>query len=67
MYQARPEDLATFLQLEHPQTVALVLTYLPAGQAAGVLTHLPDEMRVEVARRIGRIDMVPPRVLRSVE
>jgi flagellar motor switch protein FliG len=67
MYQARPEDVATFLQLEHPQTVALVLTYLPGSQAAEVLKHLPEDMRVEVARRIGRIDVVPPRVLKAVE
>ena len=67
MYQARPEDLATFLQLEHPQTVALVLAYLPPKQSAAVLVNLPEEMRVEVAKRIGRIDVVPPRVLRAVE
>jgi flagellar motor switch protein FliG len=67
MYQARPEDLASFLQLEHPQTIALVMSYLPAAQAALVLTHLPEELRVDVARRIGHIDVVPPRVLKAVE
>jgi flagellar motor switch protein FliG len=67
MYQARPEDVATFLQVEHPQTIALVLTYLPAQLSAQVLQQLQPELRVDVARRIGRLDMVPPRVLSAVE
>lgn len=67
MYNARPEDVVALLQAEHPQTIALVLSYLPSQLGARVLEQLQNDVRVDVARRIGRMEAVPPRVLKAVE
>jgi flagellar motor switch protein FliG len=52
---------------EHPQTVALVLSHLPAARAAGVLAGLPVSKQGEVVRRISRLHEVSPEALKSVE
>jgi flagellar motor switch protein FliG len=49
---AEPEQLATLLDGELPQTVALVLAHLAADQAAAVLAALPDAARTDVAHAI---------------
>lgn len=49
---AEPEQLATLLDGELPQTVALVLAHLPAEQAAAVLAALPEAVRTDVAQSI---------------
>ena len=61
------ETVARFLGQEHPQLVALVLSYLEPGLAACVLEALPQEMRTDVTERICTISRVSPEVLREVE
>ncbi|KAA0228645.1 MAG: Flagellar motor switch protein FliG [Fimbriimonadales bacterium] len=65
--RADPSQLATFLQEEHPQTIALVLAYLPANVAAMALSNFPGEMRAEIAERIAMMDRTPPDVIHRVE
>jgi flagellar motor switch protein FliG len=65
--RADPSQLVSFLQDEHPQTIALILAYLPVSQAATILTKLPAELRGEVAERIAMMDQSPPEVIREVE
>ncbi len=60
-------QITTFVQNEHPQTIALILAYLPASHAANILSGLPHELRAEVARRIATLDKTPPEVIREVE
>lgn len=62
-----PSQLAGFLQNEHPQAIALILSYLPSEHAAGVLTHLSEELRPEVAYRIASMDRTPPEIVERVE
>jgi len=60
-------QLLSFIQDEHPQTIALVLAYLSPNKAAQVISGLPHELRAEVARRIAIMDRTPPEVIREVE
>lgn len=62
-----PSQLLSFIQDEHPQTIALILAHLNANQAAAVLSGLPQELRAEVARRIAIMDRTPPEVIRDIE
>lgn len=65
--RADPMQLLTFLQGEHPQTIALVLSYIAAEQASQVLKALPPEIQSNVAQRIARMDRTSPDVVREVE
>ncbi len=62
-----PAHLLNFLQQEHPQTIALVLSYLEPNQASQILGALPEEKQSDVARRIATMDRTSPEVLREVE
>ena len=62
-----PTQLLSFIQDEHPQTIALILSHLKPNQAAQVLSGLPQEQRAEVARRIAIMDRTPPEVIREIE
>ncbi len=52
---------------EHPQTVALILAYLPTETAAQVVSALPDDLQAEVAMRIALMDRTAPEVIREIE
>ncbi len=65
--RADPNQLLGFIQDEHPQTIALILAYLPTGQAANILIKLPHELRAEVAERIAGMEQTPPEVVRRIE
>ncbi|MBC8478611.1 MAG: flagellar motor switch protein FliG [Candidatus Delongbacteria bacterium] len=60
-------QLLTFLQKEHPQTVALVLTQLSATQAASILQELPEEQQPDIVKRLSRMERVNPEVIRVLE
>ncbi len=62
-----PSQLLNFIQNEHPQTIALVLSYLNPDQAGMILSALPPINQVEVAKRIATMDRAAPEVLREVE
>jgi flagellar motor switch protein FliG len=60
-------QIASVLQEEQPQTMALVLSHLPPARSAEVLTKLPIEMQSEVARRIATMEPTIPEVVEGVE
>lgn len=62
-----PAHLLNNIQQEHPQTIALVLTYLEPNKSAVILQNLPYEIQSDVIRRIACMDRVSPEVLREVE
>ncbi len=62
-----PQQLLSFIQNEHPQTISLILSYLSPDQAALVMGGLPPALQWDVARRIARMDRITPEVLREVE
>ncbi len=74
--QVRPFDFArkteasqliNFIQSEHPQTIALILSYLKPSQASGVLASLSSDKQADVARRIALMDRASPDVIKAVE
>jgi len=60
-------QLLAFLQKEHPQTIALVLTQLTPAQAATILTELTPQIQIEVVHRIARMERVSPDTMSAVE
>lgn len=67
LVDVEPDQLGQFVQGEHPQTIALLLSYLPASYSSRVLAGLPTEMCGEVAVRIASMDKISPEVIRRVE
>jgi flagellar motor switch protein FliG len=65
--QADPRQVLTFLQDEHPQTIALVMAHILPDQAALVMSGLPENVQGEVASRIAQMDRTSPEVIRQVE
>ena len=62
-----PSQLLNFIQDEHPQTIAMILSYLTAPQASMVLGALPPEKQADVAKRIAMMDRTSPDVIKEVE
>ena len=62
-----PSQLLNFIQDEHPQTIALILSYLPAAQSSMVISSLPPEKQADVAKRIAQMDRTSPDVIKQVE
>lgn len=62
-----PSQVLNFIQEEHPQTIAMILSYLSAGQAAMILGSLPPEKQADVAKRIALMDRTSPDVIKEVE
>ena len=56
-----------FIQDEHPQTIAMILSYLAPAQASQVLGALPPEKQADVAKRIATMDRTSPDVIKEVE
>ena len=61
------EQLLSFMQKEHPQTIALVLTQLEPEQAASILGNLPVDMRNDVMYRFATMDRVSVEHIKEVE
>ncbi len=65
--KADPIQLVNMLQNEHPQTIALVMSYMDPKQASMVLSALSEDLRAEVIRRIALLDRATPEIVREVE
>jgi len=61
------KNLLTIIQNEHPQTIALILSYARADQASAVIAELPKEKRIDVVERIAKMDRTSPEVVKWVE
>lgn len=60
-------QIVSFIQDEHPQTIALILAHLDSAVSAIVLSALPPEVQADVAMRIATMDRTPPEIVREVE
>ncbi|MDD6810942.1 MAG: flagellar motor switch protein FliG [Lachnospiraceae bacterium] len=60
-------QLLNFIQDEHPQTIALILSYLSPAQSALIISALPPDRQADVARRIAVMDRTSPDVIKEVE
>ncbi len=61
------KNLLATIQNEHPQTIALILSYARSEQAATVISDLPPEKQVDVVQRIAMMDRTSPDVIKIVE
>jgi flagellar motor switch protein FliG len=61
------DSLVNLIKGEHPQTIALVLSYLPQEKAAEILGLLPEKIKADVGLRIVKIGQVQDDVLREID
>ncbi len=61
------KQLLNFLQNEHPQTAALILANLKPGQAAAILSELPEENQYEIAYRLATMEKTSPELIQDIE
>ena len=61
-----PRAVAEVVKNEHPQIIAIVLSYLESDHAAEILKHLPENSRSDVLMRIATLDSVPPGALEEL-
>ena len=61
------DQLLTFIQKEHPQTIAFVLTQLSPTQSSQILANLDPDLQVDVVKRFSQMDRVTPETIASVE
>jgi len=66
LQEADPQQLAKFLEVEHPQTIALILAHLNARQASALLLRLPEEVRAETVKRLAQLRQFSPEVAQKV-
>ncbi len=62
-----PSQILNFIQDEHPQTIAMILSYLSPGQASMIIGSLTPEKQSDVAKRIAMMDRTSPDVVKEVE
>lgn len=67
MRKADAKNMLAIVQNEHPQTIALILSYVRSDQASMVLSELPKEKRVDVVERIAKMDSASPDVIKAIE
>lgn len=61
------KNLMNMIVNEHPQTIALILSYARADQASSIIAELPKDTRVNVVERIARMDRTSPDIIKQVE
>lgn len=62
-----PRAVAEIIKLEHPQIIAIVLSYLDADQSADILMNLPERTRPDLMMRISSLDAVQPAALKELD
>jgi len=62
----KPDLLARTLEKEHPQTIAVILSMLPADVGATVLKYLPRDIKADVVRRVAKLKTVSSSVLADI-
>jgi flagellar motor switch protein FliG len=67
LQKAESENLLTFIQDEHPQTIALIVSHLAHHKAAEILIGLPATKQIEVVKRVANMEQTNPEVIQTVE
>ena len=65
--QIDPQNIHSYIMDEHPQTIALVLSYLPPVYGAEIITNLPGEKQMAVIRRVANMGQTNPEVISEIE
>ncbi len=64
--QTNPKQLAKLIKNEHPQTIAIILSYVGKEQGAALLSTLDQKLRAKVVVRLATLDNVSEDVIRKV-
>lgn len=67
LQKAESQNLLTFIQDEHPQTIALIVSHLPYHKASEILAGLPTPKQIEVVKRVANMEQTNPEVITEVE
>ncbi len=67
IYKVDPRHLLSLIQNEHPQTIALILSYCTTEQASAILSELPRDVQLDVVERIATMDSTSPDIVKQVE
>ena len=67
MEKADEKSLFSALQNERPQTISLVLSYVEADRAAGVISQLDEKRQIQVVESMAKIDSVSPTAVKIIE
>ena len=59
--------LASYIEGEHPQTIAMILAHMPAEVASEIMMFVPDEMKGDIALRVARLGQISDDVVRDVD
>jgi flagellar motor switch protein FliG len=62
-----PRAVAEIIRLEHPQVMAIVLSYLDPDHAAEVMTFVPERLRADIVMRIATLDGIQPNALNELD
>jgi len=67
LQKAESQNLLTFIQDEHPQTIALIVSHMGYHKAAEILAGLPGPKQIEVVKRVANMEQTNPEVIAEVE
>ncbi|MFP4183608.1 MAG: flagellar motor switch protein FliG [Halorhodospira sp.] len=62
-----PRTIAEMIRLEHPQIIAIVLSYLEPDQAGQVLAEMPERVRHDIVMRVATLEGIQPRALQELD
>ena len=62
-----PRSVAELIRLEHPQIIAIILSYLEPDNSAEIFTALPENMQTDIMMRISTLDGVQPSALNELD
>jgi len=65
--RADPVQILNVIGGEHPQTIALVLSYISPKQAADVLAELPPERQIDIVKRVANMGSTSPEYVKEAE
>jgi len=63
----KPEMIVSYVEAEHPQTIALILGNMDTSVASRVISLLPEDMQMSVVMRMSKIESVPQELVRDIE
>jgi len=66
LQKSDPQQLAKFLEAEHPQTIALILAHLDPKQASSLLMRFPETLRAEAIKRMAQLRQFSPEIAQKV-
>lgn len=67
IYKADPKQILILIQNEHPQTIALILSYCTVEQSSAILSELPRDIQMDVVERIATMDSTSPEIVKDIE